>query len=55
MNTGTDYHLNDDGSLILDEQGNPIPLTICLCAAREPYECVCGAWDDVDPNEWYRD
>ena len=27
---------------ILDENGNYIPATICLCHAHEPSECVCG-------------
>lgn len=25
----------------------------CSCAARSPYECCCGGWDDVDLEEWY--
>lgn len=25
----------------------------CQCCAYEPSECVCGAWDDIDLNEWY--
>ena len=25
----------------------------CYCAAREPCECCCGGWDDVDLDEWY--
>lgn len=39
----------DDGTyyLILDEEGNLIPSNICICAARAPSECACGAWDDV--------
>lgn len=36
--------------LILDENANPIPATVCLCSAYEPSECVCGAWDDV--KDW---
>ena len=24
----------------------------CTCFAREPGECACGAWDDVDPALW---
>lgn len=50
-----EYHTQDDGSLMLDENGEPIPKTICICAAREPMECVCGAWDDVDLDTWYGD
>lgn len=41
--------------LILDENDQPIPASICLCYAREPSECCCGAWDDVDVNQWYSD
>lgn len=28
---------------------------LCTCAAWEPNECCCGAWDDVDPEWWYDD
>lgn len=45
----------DDGTyyLILDEERNVIPSSICLCAARAPSECMCGAWDDViDDGSW---
>lgn len=45
---------NEIGSeLILDEGGEPIPKTICICCAYEPNECVCGAWADVDSAAWY--
>lgn len=27
----------------------------CQCSAFEPFECICGAWDDVDIDEWYAD
>lgn len=27
----------------------------CVCAAREPFECCCGGFDDVDLDEWYGD
>jgi len=27
----------------------------CQCSARNPYECMCGAWDDVDLDEWIDD
>lgn len=34
--------------LILDENGLPIPLSICLCFAHEPGECCCNttSWDN---------
>lgn len=47
------YHVDFDGNIILDEDGEPIPTTICICHAFEPNECVCGAWDNVD--DWYDD
>lgn len=25
----------------------------CVCAAREPLECSCGGWSDVELNAWY--
>ena len=62
---GGKYHaqlqLDDDGNstgkyqLILDEDDDPIPANVCICHAFEPNECICGAWDDVDVNEWYDD
>jgi hypothetical protein len=27
----------------------------CICFAREPFECSCGGWDDVDIDQWYGD
>lgn len=47
-----EYHIDDDGNLILDELGRPIPSTVCLCHAHEPSECMCGAWDDI-AYDWY--
>lgn len=49
----TEYHIDDDGNLILDELGRPIPNTVCLCYAHEPSECLCGAWDDI-VEDWYK-
>lgn len=48
----TDYHKDSDGNILLDENGEPIPTTICICAAWEPSECCCGAWNNVY-NDWY--
>lgn len=39
-----EYHA-EDGEPILDENGEPIPKHICICAAHNAYECCCGAWD----------
>ena len=56
---GVDCHARttdeDDAilELIIDPDTNlPIPKTICLCAARSPSECCCGAWDDVVDSDW---
>ena len=47
------YHKDSEGKYILDENGDKISTSICLCYARCPSECVCGAWDDVeDDYEW---
>jgi hypothetical protein len=48
-----DYHADSDGNLILDEDGNPIDSKVCICAAWNPYECVCGACDNVE--DWCGD
>ncbi|MNQ44332.1 hypothetical protein D3C85_580850 [compost metagenome] len=24
----------------------------CSCAARSPFECCCGGYDDVDLDDW---
>ena len=44
------YHVDWEGGEVLDEYGYPIPIHICICAARSPYECCCGAWDVEIPN-----
>ena len=41
---GKKFHADDDGVVILDEDGEPIPAHICLCFAHCPSECGCGAW-----------
>ena len=48
----SEYHKDEDGEFILDENGNKIPASICLCHALEPSECGCGAWDDVTDWEY---
>jgi len=45
--------LNDYGEIVrqeyvLDEDGEVIPTTMCICHAYEPNECCCGAWDGVE-------
>lgn len=53
--TDDNFHKNTDGEIVLDRDGEPIPSYICICAAREPFECCCGAWDDEDVESWYRE
>lgn len=36
---------------VLDEDGEPIPKTVCLCSAYSSSECCCGAWDGT--YDWY--
>lgn len=50
---GKKFHADDDGVVILDEYGEPIPAHICLCFAHCPSECVCGAWSiPYDDDDW---
>ena len=39
-----------DTILILDEDGEMIPASICLCHAYEPSECVCAttSWGKLE-------
>lgn len=43
------------GEYILDEQGNKIPSSVCLCFARYPTECCCGctSWTEDDYDDYY--
>ena len=49
---GVLYHADLDGvSPLLDGYDRLIEATVCLCAARESSECVCGAWwEDEDED-----
>ena len=61
----TCFSCNGEGSIIFEEGEPPEPCDLCegtghiedgcYCAAREPFECCCGGWDDVDLDEWYGD
>jgi len=43
------YHKDYDGELILDEDGEPIPLTFCICAAHNEFDCCCDCpWGDEE-------
>ena len=48
-----DYHRDSDGELLLDEDGDPIPLSVCICHAYEPSECgcECDSWEVMNECE----
>lgn len=48
---GKNYHADDDGIVILDEDGDPIPSHICICHAYSDNECICNAFSRPIPNE----
>ena len=52
---GVFYHYDDYyNKFILDEHGDKIPTTICLCNAYEPGECCCACdWSDYRYDEDY--
>jgi len=37
---------------LLDEHGDMIPASICICHAWSANECSCGAWDISLNTEW---
>lgn len=47
-----------DSIPILDEGGEMIPVSVCLCYAYEPGECCCGttAWEgwEYDDEDYWR-
>ena len=47
-----DYHKDSDGDFLLDEDGDPIPLSVCICHAYEASECCCDcdSWG-IDSEE----
>lgn len=36
---------------IRNEDGEPIEVWRCICAARDKFECCCGAYDRPTPEE----
>lgn len=58
---GKEYHaeviLLDDGhrhiSPITDYSGRFVPATLCICSAKNSFECVCGAWERGPQIEEY--
>lgn len=46
------YHVDWEGKQLLNEDGKPIPIYVCICAAHSSYECCCGAWDVALPDEY---
>ena len=63
MEMRTCFSCSGDGEKVLEEdqpaeacdlcEGKGYIADGCYCAAREPFECCCGGWDDVDLDEWY--
>lgn len=50
-----EQELGDDTDyleLILEEDGEPIPKSICICAAHADDTCICGSWDG-DYDEYF--
>lgn len=50
-------YLDDNTKVVTDEDchichGTGEVEDYCFCAAFEPNECICGAWDDVR-DSWY--
>lgn len=50
-------YLDDNTRVVTDEDchichGTGEVEDYCFCAAFEPKECICGAWDDVR-DSWY--
>lgn len=50
-------YLDDNTIIVTDEDchvchGTGEVEDYCYCAAFEPNECICGAWDDVR-DSWY--
>ena len=50
-------YLDDNTRVVTDEDchichGTGEVEDYCYCAAFEPNECICGAWDDVR-DSWY--
>lgn len=50
---GKDYHFDTyTGKFLTGERGELIPAHICICFARDRFECGCGAWDrDIDYDQ----
>ncbi len=47
-----EYHADEEGIAITDpDTFEPIESYICICAAREPAECCCGAWERPIPDD----
>ena len=59
----TCFNCNGKGEVIWCEDEPPTTCAVCegtgecedfcCCEAREPFECSCGGWDDVDLDDWY--
>ena len=53
---GKDYHFDTHtGKFLTDERGELIPADICICFARNKFECGCGAWHEGGDVDIYVD
>ena len=53
---GKDYHFDTyTGKFLTDERGELIPADICICFARNKFECGCGAWHEGGDVDIYVD
>jgi hypothetical protein len=54
MDDAAELAAYESGEYILDEQGNKIPSTACLCFAKYSTECCCGctSWTEDDYEDW---
>jgi len=53
--TGVDTYIEDGKLHDCWECSGEGTVDYCQCCAYEPFECICGAWDDVDLDDWYGD
>ena len=53
---GKDYHFDTyTEKFLTNERGELIPAHICICFARNKFECGCGAWHDGGDVDIYVD
>lgn len=55
LNGDADIYFDSCLIPILDENGEVIPLSKCICAAHTPFECgcACDSWGSLEDYEGY--